>query len=531
MTKKKTVVIGILGTRMDTGRRDDRWERWRPTVSLCQHEDLLIDRLEIIRETRDQSLANFITTDIESVSPETEVRQHDIGWGRDPWDFEKVYEALWEFAHSYPFMPDKEDYLIHITTGTHVAQICLFLLTETHHLPAKLIQTSPSKRRESGFGTYQIIDLDLARYDRIAQRFEEQKSDAVSYLKSGIETRDAAFNAMIEQIEHVAIRTNDPLLITGPTGAGKSQLARKIYELKHARHQVSGKFVELNCATLRGDSAMSALFGHLKGAFTGADRARPGLLKSADKGILFLDEIGELGLDEQAMLLRALEEKSFLPVGSDTEVKSDFQLIAGTNKDLNQDVVGGKFRGDLLARINLWHFPLPGLRDRPSDIEPNLDFELDRYASRTGRRVTINRESRKHFLQFATSPEALWEGNFRDLNAAVTRMSTLAEAGRITIDVAKEEIQRLKFAWNATESANYPMIRKILGEEKLQELDLFDQDQLERVLSTCANCKTLSEAGKRLFHVSRENKTTPNDADRLRKYLLKHGVSWKDIHQ
>src|SRR4029077_17672785 len=138
------------------------------------------------------------------------------------------------------------------------------------------------------------------------------------------------------------------LLLMGPTGAGKSQLARRIYELKKSRRQLagsggSGPFVEINCATIRGDAAMSALFGHTKGAFTGAVSARPGLLRAADGGVLLLDEIGELGLDEQAMLLRALEEKGFLPVGSDVEVRSDFQLLAGTNRELMGEVrTGGK---------------------------------------------------------------------------------------------------------------------------------------------------------------------------------------------
>ncbi len=130
------------------------------------------------------------------------------------------------------------------------------------------------------------------------------------------------------------MRSRAPILLMGPTGAGKSQLARRVFELKKARRQVSGELVDVNCATLRGDGAMSALFGHVKGAFTGALEARAGLLRKAHGGVLFLDEIGELGADEQAMLLRAIEEKVFLPVGSDREVKSDFVLLAGTNRDL-----------------------------------------------------------------------------------------------------------------------------------------------------------------------------------------------------
>src|SRR6185503_14636785 len=359
-----------------------------------------------------------------------------------------VYGVLHDFARGYEFDTEREEYLIHITTGTHVAQICMFLLTESHYFPAKLIQSSPPPpRKMGGPGKFEIIDLDLSKYDRIASRFQQEQKEGVSFLKSGIETRDVAFNRLIDKIEQVAIASSDPLLLMGPTGAGKSRLAKRIYELKRARHQVKGDFVEVNCATIRGDSAMSALFGHAKGAFTGAVGSRPGLLRAADGGVLLLDEIGELGLDEQAMLLRALEEKTFLPLGSDREVKSDFQLIAGTNRNLAEQVRNGRFREDLLARINLWTFHMPGLRDRIADIEPNLNYELEQYARRTGKRVTFSKEARDQFLKFAGSPDAKWNGNFRDLNGAVVRMATLAPGGRITIETANEEIDRLKRAW------------------------------------------------------------------------------------
>lgn len=205
-----------------------------------------------------------------------------------------------------------------------------------------------------------IIDLDLSRYNAIASRFAEERQQTLDFLKSGIATRNPHFNRMIEQIEKVAIKSRAPILLNGPTGAGKSFLARRIFELKQARHQFSGAFVEVNCATLRGDTAMSTLFGHVKGAFTGARESREGLLRSANGGMLFLDEIGELGADEQAMLLKAIEEKTFYPFGSDRQVSSDFQLIAGTVRDLRQLVAEGKFREDLYARINLWTFTLPG---------------------------------------------------------------------------------------------------------------------------------------------------------------------------
>jgi transcriptional regulatory protein RtcR len=279
----------------------------------------------------------------------------------------------------------------------------------------------------------------------------------------------------------------------------------------------------VNCATLRGDSATSALFGHRKGAFTGAVSDRPGLLLAADRGMLFLDEIGELGLDEQAMLLRAIEERRFLPVGSDREVESAFQLIGGTNTDLGEAVRAGTFREDLLARIDLWHFRLPGLADRREDLEPNVDFELEQFARRTGRRVSFNREAREAFLRFATSPGARWSSNFRDLNAAIVRMGTLAPGGRIGRAEVDDEVDRLHLGWGRTARPAQDRVRQLLG-DAADALDRFDRVQLEDALEACASARSLSEAGRILFAASRSRKTSVNDADRLRKYLARFGL-------
>lgn len=525
---KKTVVIGFLGTQLDfAGKGSQRWEKWRPTVGLCQQEDLRVDRLELLHDARSASLAERIRSDIAAVSPETEVKRVEISL-RDPWDFEEVYTLLHDFARAYPFDIENEDYLIHITTGTHVAQICWFLLAEARYLPARLIQTSPPRKKDiaNTVGSYAVIDLDLSRYDRIAQRFKREHDDTLSFLKSGIATRNPAFNGMIEQIEKVAGRSKAPMLLVGPTGAGKSFLARRVYELKRQRQQLDGRFVEVNCATLRGDSAMSALFGHVKGAFTGAQSERPGLLRAADGGLLFLDEIGELGPDEQAMLLKAIEEKRFFPFGSDREVASDFQLIAGTHRDLRQWVQEGRFREDLFARINLWSFDLPGLAQRPEDIEPNLDFELERFAQAHGQQVRFNLEARRRYLAFASSPDAHWRGNFRELGASLTRMATLADAGRITETLVDEELARLRRSWGY--SADQDAAAHALGPEA-DALDLFDRLQLNAVLAVCAQASSLSDAGRRLFSVSRQEKKVANDADRLRKYLARFGLDWATL--
>jgi transcriptional regulatory protein RtcR len=535
---RATVVFGFYGSKLDQP-GNKRWERWRPTVDVCRHEELPIARFELLYNTGQLRDAESTRRDMLRVSPNTEVVLREVPLA-DPWDFELVFGALHALSRSYEFEPERIDYLVHITTGTHVAQICWFLLTESRHFPARLLQTSPpltGTRTEPG--RYSLIDLDLSRYDGLARRFNEEREQSVTTLKAGIETRNAPFNALIENIERVATRSTEPMLLMGPTGAGKSQLAEQIYRLRRARSMCTGPLVVVNCATIRGDGAMSALFGHVRGSFTGATHDRLGLLRSADAGLLFLDEIGELGLDEQAMLLRAIEDKTFLPVGSEREVKSNFQLIAGTNAALHSAAKRGAFREDLLARINLWTFTLPSLAERKEDIAPNLDFELERCSQKLGAKVTMNQQARQCFLQFATSDAALWTANFRDFGAAVLRMSTLAPSHRIDVATVQEELSRLSAQWQTAarshlvgdESAARPgsaarPLDVALTPAEWDALDPFERPQLSYALTVCRRARSLSEAGRELFAVSRLRRSSTNDADRLKKYLARFGLSF-----
>jgi len=525
---KKKVVIGFLGTKLDSGLTEKRWERWRPTVALFGHETFVPDAIEMLTFNGDYApLVERVTADIRNLNPAARVRTHNLPVS-DAWSFQHVYAALHEFAQGYTFREDT-DYYVHLTTGTHVAQICLFLLTESRYLPARIVETSMPKRDsdvEAWRGRLDVIDLDLSTYDQLAKRFQKESVESQDLLKGGIVTKNAAFNALIGRLERVALKSTAPLLLTGPTGAGKSALAKRVYELRERRHLVEGAFVEVNCATLRGDNAMSALFGHKKGAFTGAVSDRPGLLRSADGGTLFLDEIGELGLDEQAMLLRALEDKRFLPLGSDKEVTSDFQLLAGTNRDLAAEVAAGRFRADLLARINVWQFKLPGLAERPEDIEPNLDFELERVTRELGVRISMSREAREAFLSFAL--KAAWPGNFRDLASAVTRMATLADGGRISEYDVQFECEQLPAAWGQSgsqELSRNPRIDALLAK---RQLDRFERVQLVDVLQVVADTNSMAEAGRVLYSESRAAKANPNDSDRVRKFLARFDMDYAE---
>jgi transcriptional regulatory protein RtcR len=532
---KNKIVFSILGTVKDfVGKRqnENRWSRWRPNISLCYHETFPINELLITYSTSNQRLLNKIVDDIAEISPQTKVSEQVISF-QDPWDLEEVYTKLYDLCENYTFDTDNNEYYFHITTGTHIAQIVIFLLAESRVFPGKLVQTSPNRGEDKAKGTYQIIDLNLSKYDQVAARFQQKQLQGEAFLKGGINTKNKQFNEMIEQIEQVAVRSKAPILLTGPTGAGKSQLASRIYQLKKHRRQISGEFIAVNCATLRGDNAMSALFGHVKGAFTGALSARKGFLRSADTGVLFLDEIGELGLDEQAMLLHALEHKTFYPVGSDQSVNADFQLIAGTNKDLKRAILDGQFREDLLARINLWTYQLPGLAQRVEDIPANVEYELNQFATKESQHVQFNKESMERFLTFAQSQEASWAGNFRDLNAAITRMATLSSGQRIGIEQVSNEINRLKRDWRVPEEAHITkqILHSHLDEATIKQIDLFDQHQLNYVLNICQKHNSMAAAGRALYQVSREQQATKNDSQRLQKYLAKFGLNWADIER
>lgn len=516
----RNVVLGFLGTQLDAGKRG----RWKPTVAVCTDPDFPVDRMELIHDRKFSRLAHAVKAQIEAGSPDTEVMlvRMDLD---DPWDLQEVYGKVFDWARGYGFDEDRERYHIHLTTGTHVAQICWFLLAESRHVPARLIQTGPP-RGDEALGTLDMIDLDLSRYDAVQQRFDQLAREHGDLLKGGIETRNPAYNALIDRMEVVAGTSDAPILLLGESGTGKSELAQRLYELKLSNRRVKGRLVQVNCATLRGGGAIPTLFGQRRSHLGHAGSERAGLLREADGGVLFLDEVDELGRDEQALLLHAIETGRYYPLGSDSEVTSRFQVIAGASRDLTALAAEGRFRLDLLSRLNLWTFRLPPLRARPEDVEPNLMHELARVERVLGRRTGFDGGAFDAWLRFARSPATPWPGNFRDFAGAVERLCTLAPRGRITRAMVDDEIAALRAAWNASaRDADARLVADLVD----APVDPFDVPQLARVVRTCRASATLSEAGRTLFAVSREAKASRNDGDRLRKYLARFDLTWAEV--
>jgi PAS domain S-box-containing protein len=220
--------------------------------------------------------------------------------------------------------------------------------------------------------------------------------------------------------------TESTVLITGETGTGKELIARAI----HKRSQRSTRaFVSVNCAALPQSLITSELFGHEKGAFTGATQRRLGRFELAEGGTLFLDEIGELPVETQIALLRVLQEREFERVGGTEPVRADVRLIAATNRDLQGAITAGTFRSDLFYRLNVFPIALPPLRERKEDIQPLVSYFVDRYAKRAGRKIRGIRKSALDLLESYS-----WPGNIRELQNIIERSLIVCETDQFTID-------------------------------------------------------------------------------------------------
>ncbi|MCA9569087.1 MAG: sigma 54-interacting transcriptional regulator [Myxococcales bacterium] len=239
----------------------------------------------------------------------------------------------------------------------------------------------------------------------------------------GMLSRAPSMHDLWNTLERAAA-TDAPILIRGETGSGKELVARALHDLSP---RASRPFLAVNCATLTGDLLASELFGHVRGAFTGAVRARQGLFERADGGTVFLDEIGELPLDIQPRLLRVLQESSFTPVGGSEARKVDVRMVSATHRSLRRGVQEGRFRADLMFRIRVATVFLPPLRERRDDIAPLLRHFI----------ATLDTGGRR---MEGIEPDALacmvaydWPGNVRELRNVVQAAMALGTGPRLTL--------------------------------------------------------------------------------------------------
>jgi formate hydrogenlyase transcriptional activator len=276
-----------------------------------------------------------------------------------------------------------------------------------------------------------IIDI-TARV--LAERERNRLQAQNRYLQEEIKTeynfeeiigRSAAISRVLKQVQQVA-PADSTVLITGETGTGKELIARAIHSTSRRKDR---PLIKLNCATLPTGLVESELFGHEKGAFTGALEKRVGRFTLADKGTIFLDEVGELSLETQAKLLRVLQEQEFEPVGSAKTFKVDVRVIAATNRDLLKAVEAGMFRADLYYRLNVFQIALPPLRERRDDIPQLVHYFVTRHATKVGKRFEgIDEPTLRSLMEYP------WPGNIRELENVIERATILSSGPMLEIE-------------------------------------------------------------------------------------------------
>ena len=300
---------------------------------------------------------------------------------------------------------------------------------------------------ENAFAEIKLLKDQLYR-ENLALRDEV---DRVSMFEEIVGT-SPVLQAVLSRVSKVA-PTDSTVLITGETGTGKELIARAIHKRSHRAAQA---FVSVNCAAVPSSLIASELFGHEKGAYTGATQRRLGRFELAEGGTLFIDEVGELPAETQIALLRVLQEREFERLGGTKPIRANVRVIAATNRDLLDSIEAATFRSDLYYRLNVFPIEMPPLRERREDIPLLVEYFIDRYASRAGKRIrSINKETLNRLTSYA------WPGNIRELQNVVERSIIVCDTESFTVDESW-----LSRAPCSTDQASLPLLKIPTSQEK-----------------------------------------------------------------
>ena len=341
---------------------------------------------------------------------------------------------------------------------------------------------------------------------RRAVKRRDRRLERLSFRK--LVSRQGGFAAMLgtsakmqEMFELVESATNTraTVLITGESGTGKELVARALHERGPRREQ---PFVALNCSAVPANLLESELFGHVRGAFTDARESRSGLFVKASGGTIFLDEIGELPLELQPKLLRALQERVVRPVGSDREIEIDVRVVAATNRDLERAVAEVRFREDLYYRLNVIHIEVPPLRERATDILLLAEAFARSYARDLGKEIEgLSRAASQRLLAYG------WPGNVRELQNSIERAVALCDDDQLGVEDLPKKLDQAPLA-----VAEMPIP---VGEEELVTLAVLERRYIERVLDAVDGNR---KAAARILGVDRKTLYR-----KLTKYRLESG--------
>jgi len=325
----------------------------------------------------------------------------------------------------------------------------------------------------------------VALAERIIPSVAVPKGASLDYVFPGVISRSPVMQSVFRVLRRVS-KTDLSILIEGESGTGKELTARAIHENSH---RADKQFLPINCAGLSESLLESELFGHVKGAFTGALNDRKGLFPLADKGTLFLDEIGDMPLPMQAKLLRVLEDGLILPVGGTSAVKVDVRIISATNQDLARMVEEKKFRQDLYFRIKGVSVTLPALRNRPQDIPELFGYFLRQACQEIGSDIHLITEPAMRAIMSYS-----WPGNIRQLRNTVRMMVVMCDHDTLDLRDLPPEIARVKELAAPTETAAGTLTAGLPDMASGCSLEDMEREHIRRVLEMTGNNRT--EAAK-----------------------------------
>lgn len=556
---KPTVAFCILGAAHDRSALGPESMRWRPILDLCAGNRPRIDRLELLVQPELEMLAEIVHRQLRHVAPQTEVQLQMLPF-LSPWDLPQVHEALGHFARAYPFRPDEEHYLLHLTTSTAVQQVGLILLWAERVWPAQLAFAPRNERNEPSGITILSLPAEVgselalpspsttfATVENASEAIAGAPLPAPLAVEPSLQdvelltTKSPLLQEAERHIHAVASHTEAPILIQGPAGSGKTRLARRILALKQLRAGRTGPGLEVACAALPSEKALELLVGRCANPKNRDERV-PGFLQNVDGGPLLLDEVDALPTEAQAALCHVLETGQVKALGDMVGEPCRVSIIATTRCDLAKATGQAGLRDDLASRLSVFSFTLPALHERNGDVslwleqwEPG-DGTLWRGDLSHQHLPKLTSAARERLVAWLGASETHLKNGFRDLEAAWIRLATFASEGEIRLEDIEREIQHLSRQESASDGtdaldANWHGLAQVLGDEGVGQLDRFDRVQLEDVLRVCAQSSSLSDAGRQLFAASRARKRSQNDADRLRKYLARFGLTFAEVQE
>jgi transcriptional regulator with PAS, ATPase and Fis domain len=388
-----------------------------PIAAALQSGDAY-DRVYLLtnyKHERSQSYCDWLAT--KTGVPAGEIELSEIALP-SPVDYDAIYSEVSKNLVAAGLPRDDVHLTFHLSPGTPAMAVIWIVLARTR-FPARLIQTARG-------GSVQEVKFFTDVADAFLPEYLRRGTRRIEKLASGLRVPAPEFAAVVHQSEAVARQIelarrmaayDAPILILGETGTGKELFAEAIHK---ASRRAAGRFVPVNCGAIAPELASSELFGHVRGAFTGAVRDHKGHFQEAHGGTLFLDEVGDLPLDTQARLLRVLQSKIVTPVGGSKSIPVDVRIVAATHRDLTADVATGRFREDLFHRLAVGILSLPPLRDRGADVALLVDRFIERInADGAGRPEAVRKLLSEDAKKLLTSHA--WPGNVRELYHTLLR--------------------------------------------------------------------------------------------------------------